>query len=258
MTTQRTYGEIRHQSRRVANGLVGLGIEEFDRVAVLSTNRLEFIEIEVGIAAARAIMVPLNWRLREGELGEPAAALPGARDLRRGALPRDDPRAAPLRRGPGPAHRHRDRRRRCRPLLRGARHLIVGRAPHAPGRMEDPHEIIFTSGTTGQPKGVVWTNGDGALELAAADRSTSGSARDSSTHVHHRHVLHRRPPRLHLVDPAPGRHGPHQAVERLRRPRTPSATSPSTGSPTSSGCRRCCSRSSGCRISRTSTPARCG
>src|SRR6266511_2747819 len=64
----RTYGELRAISRRVANGLIGLGIEELDRVAVLSSNCLEYIEIEVGIAAARAIMVPLNWRLRAGEL----------------------------------------------------------------------------------------------------------------------------------------------------------------------------------------------
>src|SRR5581483_240691 len=59
--TSRTYGELRQFSRRVANGLIGLGIEELDRVALLSSNRLEYLEIEVGIAAARAIMVPLNW-----------------------------------------------------------------------------------------------------------------------------------------------------------------------------------------------------
>ena len=45
-----------------------MGIEPMDRVALLSTNRLEFMEIEVGISAARAIMVPLNWRLRSAEL----------------------------------------------------------------------------------------------------------------------------------------------------------------------------------------------
>src|ERR1700712_5553492 len=47
--SRRTYGELRDASRRVANALVGLGIEELDRVAVLSANRLEFLEIEVGI-----------------------------------------------------------------------------------------------------------------------------------------------------------------------------------------------------------------
>src|SRR3954466_5756427 len=66
--SSRTYGELRDASRRVANALIGLGIEEMDRVAVLSSNRLEFLEIEMGISMARAVMVPLNWRLRAGEL----------------------------------------------------------------------------------------------------------------------------------------------------------------------------------------------
>ena len=56
--SSRTYGELRDASRRIANGLIGLGVEELDRVAVLAVNRLEFIEIEAGIAAARAIYVP--------------------------------------------------------------------------------------------------------------------------------------------------------------------------------------------------------
>lgn len=64
----RTYGELRERVRRVALGLAGIGIEPMDRVALLSTNSLEYLEIEIGISAARGIMVPLNWRLRSGEL----------------------------------------------------------------------------------------------------------------------------------------------------------------------------------------------
>jgi acyl-CoA synthetase (AMP-forming)/AMP-acid ligase II len=66
----RTYGELRDATRRVAAGLVGLGIEVMDRVAVLSHNRLEFPEIEIGIAGAGAVMVALDWRLRPNELAD--------------------------------------------------------------------------------------------------------------------------------------------------------------------------------------------
>src|SRR4051794_4148974 len=157
--TSRTYRELRDASRRVANALIGLGIEQMDRVAVLSSNRLEFLEIEIGISAARGIMVPLNWRLRAGEL---------ANLLRRSAAKailvedRFLPTILELRRS-GEV-----------PDLRTVISLDGGAAdlsyeemfssstadrPDREGDMSDPHEIIFTSGTTGQPKGVVWTDG---------------------------------------------------------------------------------------------------
>ena len=45
---RRTYGEVRERIRRLAHGIAELGLERFDRVAVLLSNRLEFIEIEGG------------------------------------------------------------------------------------------------------------------------------------------------------------------------------------------------------------------
>lgn len=155
----RTYGELRDRSRRVANALVGLGIEELDRVAILSSNQLEFIELEVGIAAARAIMVPLNWRLRAGELANllrrcAARAifveerfLGTILELRRsGELP--DLRTVITLDGTSGDISYDE--------LRAS---AGGERPTRSGRLTDPHEIIFTSGTTGNPKGVVWTNG---------------------------------------------------------------------------------------------------
>ena len=178
----RTYGELRDAARRVANALVGLGLQEFDRVAVLSANRLEFMEIEVGIAAARAIMVPLNWRLREGELANllrrsQARAifledrfLPTILELRRSGEVPDlrtvisiDGAAADL----------------------SYDELISSSSAELPvrrGSMQDPHEIIFTSGTTGQPKGVVWTNGT-VLWNSLQQVVDFGLGTASSTHV---------------------------------------------------------------------------
>jgi fatty-acyl-CoA synthase len=156
---QRTYGQLRDRARRVANGLIGLGIEAMDRVALLTSNRIEFFEIEVGIAAARAIMVPLNWRLRPGELSnllrrsEARAIfveqrfLDAVAELRRSGETPDLRTIIGIDGGAGDL----DYDELCRsssPAL-----------PQREGRFDDPHEIIFTSGTTGEPKGVVWSNG---------------------------------------------------------------------------------------------------
>jgi fatty-acyl-CoA synthase len=155
----RTYVELRLASRKIANALVGLGIEPMERVALLSTNRLEFTEIEVGIAAARAIMVALNWRLRAGELAnllKRSAAraifvedrfLGTILELRRsGALPE-------LRTVIGLE------RDACDLSYEEILASSSAGLPSRVGSLEEPHEIMFTSGTTGEPKGVVWTDG---------------------------------------------------------------------------------------------------
>lgn len=155
----RTYGELRAASRRVANGLIGLGIEPMERVALLSTNSLEFLEIEIGISAARGIMVPLNWRLRAGELANllrRSAArailvedrfLPTILELRRSGQVPDLRTVIGLERGAADI------------LYEEMLASAAEEPPQRPGQLSDPHEIIFTSGTTGQPKGVVWTDG---------------------------------------------------------------------------------------------------
>jgi fatty-acyl-CoA synthase len=179
---QRTYGELRDASRRVANALVGLGIEEMDRVAVLARNCLEFMEIEVGIAAARAIMVPLNWRLREGELANLLR-----RSQARAILVEEEFLGAVLelrRSGEVPDLRT------VIAIDRGAADLAYdellastsAERPTRRGRMDDPHEIIFTSGTTGRPKGVVWTNGT-VLWNSLQQVVDFGLGPQSSTHV---------------------------------------------------------------------------
>jgi fatty-acyl-CoA synthase len=155
----RTYGQMRTYSRRIANALRAAGIEDLDRVALLSSNRLEFLEIEVGISAARAIMVPLNWRLRRPELVN-LLNRSGCRAIfvedRFAETVQDIVQAGDV------------------PSLDTV--IAIGdvdgleryedwcaasteEAPDHGGCLDDPHEIIFTSGTTGDPKGAIWTNG---------------------------------------------------------------------------------------------------
>jgi long-chain acyl-CoA synthetase len=61
-----TYRETKEQACKVAAGLLALGINKGDRIALLSESRTDWVLSELGILHATAICVPLSILLREG------------------------------------------------------------------------------------------------------------------------------------------------------------------------------------------------
>lgn len=63
-----TFLELNQGSNRIANGLVQRGIKPGDRVALMLMNSKEFMECYFAIAKIGGVIVPLNWRLLADEL----------------------------------------------------------------------------------------------------------------------------------------------------------------------------------------------
>ena len=61
---RRTYADVDAASDRVAGGLAELGIGPGDRIAVLSQNRIEFLELFFACAKLSAVIVPTNVFLK--------------------------------------------------------------------------------------------------------------------------------------------------------------------------------------------------
>lgn len=64
-----TYAEMHEWSRRIAAGLVALGIEPGDHVALVMANYPEFVPVKFGIARTGATCIPVNFLFRAAELG---------------------------------------------------------------------------------------------------------------------------------------------------------------------------------------------
>lgn len=152
-----TYRDWHERASRAANAFVALGIQPGDRVGLLLMNSPEFLECFFGLARIGAIVVPLNWRLAPPEMAyiardagiaalaygpEFAAAVASIRDdLQVGTY------VAVGGDGAGGDHGYEE-------LLE--RHAPEG--PPAAGDGDDPLVIMYTSGTTGRPKGAVLTH----------------------------------------------------------------------------------------------------
>ena len=63
-----TFSELNQRCNRIANALLASGIETGDRVGLLLMNSAEFLESYFALAKIGAVVVPLNWRLVPDEL----------------------------------------------------------------------------------------------------------------------------------------------------------------------------------------------
>ncbi len=63
-----TYEELDRRSSQVANALIDHGVQSGDRICVLDQNHDLYFELLFGIAKASAVFVPVNWRLAPPEV----------------------------------------------------------------------------------------------------------------------------------------------------------------------------------------------
>ena len=64
----RTYADVRRRSVELAGGLLALGVEPGDRVALLVDNRPEYAELKLAVARTGAVAVPLNYAYKTDEV----------------------------------------------------------------------------------------------------------------------------------------------------------------------------------------------
>jgi len=65
-----TFGELHERSSRLANALAGIGVGPEDRVAFLDKNGPEYFEVAFGLSKLNAVSVAVNWRLAPTEIAQ--------------------------------------------------------------------------------------------------------------------------------------------------------------------------------------------
>ncbi|NOU04360.1 MAG: AMP-binding protein, partial [Novosphingobium sp.] len=143
-----TFRELEGATARVASGLLTLGIKKGERIAWLGKNSATYFALFFGAARAGIVMVPIGWRLAEPEA---AFILDNAEAKLLFLGDGFEACAATLGQRPG--------------LLRcftadEARALIRDSelTPFEPSGPDEAVLQLYTSGTTGNPKGAVLSN----------------------------------------------------------------------------------------------------
>ena len=157
-----TWAHLHGRVQRLAAGFAGRGVSRGDRVAILMTNRPEFLETTLAANAVGAIAVPVNFRLAPAEaayvLQDSGAALIVTEAL---VAPLAAAAAATLPQPPRVIAAGLDPGTPAAPAASAESYQAV-LAGAAPPEVEigerDVALIMYTSGTTGRPKGAMLTH----------------------------------------------------------------------------------------------------
>jgi fatty-acyl-CoA synthase len=166
-----TYGELDARSERLADALWRLGLRRGDRVASLTANRPEHVELFFACAKAALVLAPLSWRLAPAELAyQLAHAEPAALFVE---PERDSLADAALELAPS----------RPRRLALARAELDTLTEPGATAVRDVPADdddllLLYTAGTTGRPKGARLTHRNCFWTNLSFDRTADMSATD--------------------------------------------------------------------------------
>ena len=166
---RRTFSEMDRRANQLAHHLHAQGVKPGDHVGIYALNRVEWVEALWAIFKIRAVWININYRYVEDEL----AYLFDNADLNYLIV---EPEFA-------------DRARAVAPRLP---QLVIGPDYEAAlasqsdvrdfgPRSDDDLYILFTGGTTGMPKGVVWRHADvvmalgGGIDMFTGDKMQSPS-----------------------------------------------------------------------------------
>lgn len=194
---RRSYADVLERVRRLASACRARGLEPGDRVAILDDNSAAYLELYFALAAAGLVALPWNTRLTAGELASIAADADvrllfarggragGYGELVRAVVARsptiagvvwlDEPAELPI-----PTYDYE------RELERSA-----GALPRVADDPDTLAQLYYTSGTTGEPKGVMLTHANVRAHAEAAVDELELGAGDVWAHV---------APLFHLAD----------------------------------------------------------
>ncbi|MFQ5650102.1 MAG: long-chain fatty acid--CoA ligase [bacterium] len=152
-----SYRDWSERANRAAHGFARLGVKAGDRVGLLMMNSPELLESFFGLAQIGAIVVPLNWRLAAAEL----AYIINDAGISVLVYGQEFGEAVDSVREDIPAKTFVSLGSKVANGDQAYEAMLTGQAsgePEVDGADNDPLVIMYTSGTTGRPKGAVLTH----------------------------------------------------------------------------------------------------